>query len=1230
MKRLPFLISVAVIVLLVVAYTLAGFLLVPRLIVRHVPPYVKEQLKRRAEIGAVRFNPFLFKLEITHFRLQEADGRPILGFDRLFVDFEPTSLFRRAWTVADIELDAPRVDAILTRDGRLNLLDLLEAFPQSDPPRQPKAPRPVLLQHTVVRGGWLTFTDLTGRAPQTATMQPINVELRDITTVPERRGPYTIAATLVGGGVIGWDGEVSLFPLGSTGRLGLRGFPLATAWRFAQEGVTLAEPSGRLDGEVRYQLAYQDGAMSLKVEGVEVTVDGLVLTQRGDTGPLLALEKIRLAGARGDLVSRELTVPEIFVSRGRLSATVARDGTLNWQTLTVTPTVAATPSVEVTAAPPAAPPVAAPEARPWRVAVEKVRVEDVALSLVDRSRAAPIEVDVGGLTLGLSARIESGPGRLAATVDGVDLGLARVAVREPATPTTPLLSLDQVTLEGGRVDLQARQVTASRVALRGGSTAAVRAADGTLSLITKLGPADQGKPARPAAPASTSPRPVPGPKPWTVAVEKLDLVDHGIAITDQSVTPAVAVKLEGIKVNARGVRTDGNKPIAFDTSFGVAPGGRFTASGLVAPDGASAEAKLTLSRLALTPAQPYIGRSAAVTLRSGDVSTSGRLTYRRVADRAVVTYTGAADVDRVLIVQSADGERVLSWKSLHAETIRFGLAPDRLAIDEIRLSGLDGKIVIFKDRTLSLAQLMKPTGAAPPGPPAAPAGTPVAAPAAPPAAPPPPSPAPSPAPTFPVSIERVRLDEGSMDFADLSLVLPFATRIHALSGVVAGVGSDPGSRATVKLDGRVDEFGLVKVEGTLNPLQPKVFTDLAVVFRNVALMPLTPYSATFVGRRIVAGTLDLDLQYKIDRSVLAGENKVVVRRLQLGERVESPGVMRLPLDLAIAILSDSQGVIDLALPVRGNVDQPEFSYGALVWQALTNVITRIATAPFRALAGLFGGGGGAENVEAVAFEAGSDTVLPPEREKLKRVADVLGKRPRLKLTVHGRYEAKADGEALRSLQVRRELARHLEVKVNPGEDPGPVAFDRPKTQRALERLYAERGPDVKEFQATYEKTTGKKVERVNPVLVLLDRGAGDRAFYEALFRRLVETAPLAEAELTALGRRRGEATARTLKEGGRGPPTAWTWATPRRPTVPSATPCPRASSSAPLPGRKLRRLLIPGAGQPGVPFPPALVPSSPERVFRRITDCRAGALRAGIGDAWGGPRCLSGSRSSPA
>jgi hypothetical protein len=276
--------------------------------------------------------------------------------------------------------------------------------------------------------------------------------------------------------------------------------------------------------------------------------------------------------------------------------------------------------------------------------------------------------------------------------------------------------------------------------------------------------------------------------------------------------------------------------------------------------------------------------------------------------------------------------------------------------------------------------------------------------------------------------------------------------------------------------------------------------------------------------------MSLDLQYKIDHSALVGENKVVVQQLQLGERVESPGAMRLPLDLAIAILSDAEGRIDIALPVRGNVDRPEFSYGQLIWQALVTVITRVATSPFRALAGLMGGD--AESLQTIVFEPGSDTVQPPEREKLQRVAAVLGKRTRLKLTVHGGYEARADGEALRALRVRQDLAQRLGVKLKPGEDPGPVALDQARTQRMLEAVLTERSgaKAVEEFLTAYEKRTGTKAQRANPVLAFVGRGSPDRAFYEALFRRLVEIAPLTDAEVTALGQRRAEATARVLKE----------------------------------------------------------------------------------------------------
>jgi hypothetical protein len=204
------------------------------------------------------------------------------------------------------------------------------------------------------------------------------------------------------------------------------------------------------------------------------------------------------------------------------------------------------------------------------------------------------------------------------------------------------------------------------------------------------------------------------------------------------------------------------------------------------------------------------------------------------------------------------------------------------------------------------------------------------------------------------------------------------------------------------------------------------------------------------------------------------------------------------------------GRLDLALPVRGNVDHPQFSYGHLVWQALVNVITKVATAPFRALAGLFGGG--SDNVEAVVFEAGSDAVPPPEREKLKRVAEVLGKRPRLKLIVHGRYEAKATA---------RRCARFTCARIWP---------DRPKTQRALERLAAERGVGRQGVSGHLREDEREEGRARQP-------GAGDARPRRGRPRLLRGSLPspgrdrvTGRADLTALGRRRREATARAVKE----------------------------------------------------------------------------------------------------
>ena len=162
---------------------------------------------------------------------------------------------------------------------------------------------------------------------------------------------------------------------------------------------------------------------------------------------------------------------------------------------------------------------------------------------------------------------------------------------------------------------------------------------------------------------------------------------------------------------------------------------------------------------------------------------------------------------------------------------------------------------------------------------------------------------------------------------------------------------------------------------------------------------------------------------------------MVLNQFTLGERVEAPNAINLPLDLAIALLSDSEGKIDVAMPVSGNVDNPEFNYGHVIRQAIVNLITKIVTAPFRALGGLLGDKG--QQMDAIAFNPGSDRLLPPELKKLKKVSEALEKRPRLGLVVQGRFDPEVDGEALRTERVQRALAEEMGAKPAPDENPGP-------------------------------------------------------------------------------------------------------------------------------------------------------------------------------------------------
>jgi outer membrane protein OmpA-like peptidoglycan-associated protein len=308
----------------------------------------------------------------------------------------------------------------------------------------------------------------------------------------------------------------------------------------------------------------------------------------------------------------------------------------------------------------------------------------------------------------------------------------------------------------------------------------------------------------------------------------------------------------------------------------------------------------------------------------------------------------------------------------------------------------------------------------------------------------------------------------------------------------------------------------------------------------------------FAGYKIADGKISLDLQYKVRNSQLEGANQIVIDKLTLGERVDSPDAFKLPLELAIAILKDSDGRIDLGLPVSGSMDDPQFSYGALIWKAFTTLLTKIVTAPFRALGSMFGISG--EKLESINFDPGSDRLLPPEREKLKQVAQALSKRPQLKLSVPGQYSEAADGAALKARAVRVEIDKRAGVKVEAGEAPGPLDLSNRAVRGAMRDLYAERfgaaelDKQMKAAEGGAAAPAGGtaaadgKPEPAQEKLPILQRVgkmvqgepqvADATPFYHKLQERLEQNQPLESDALTQLGARRTSAILAALTEAG--------------------------------------------------------------------------------------------------
>ncbi len=999
---------------LIVAYLLFGWLVLPSILQTQAEKFIAGKTGHRLTMNRPEFNPVRISLHLSGLRLTQPDGEPLLAFRDLVVSMSAASIYRRAMVFDDIRLDGLEATAILQPDGRLNWSALIDALKGKEEKTASPLPR-LDIHHFVLSGARLDFADKRIVPVFTTRIEPMDMELTEISTLPDDRGQYKVSARTAFGARVAWHGEASLEPLSITGSFSVEDADISRLAGYFKDKLPIPPPSGLAGLSADYRLVYAGGKMELNLEHVAAKLAGLKLHGHRGSDPAVTVDTVEAKEGRFDLVKNSFTLGVLSVTDGKLDLHRAKAG-------------------------------------------------------------SPKALELGNLSF-----------------------------------------------EDIRVNLAAHQATLGRIAFKDGRVRLAKDDHGRIDIIEALQavlPPAQSAPVKKGKPVST-----PAETGWHYRVEKLELAGFNTVFRDESVKPAAELAFDDLVLSLEGVSEDLKKAVPLRTSFRVRGGGSFEAEGKVVPAGPTADIRLKLTELSLTPAQPYLSTAARLKLVRGRLSTEGRVTY----DAKGAGYHGSFALRDLLLNEADTGNLFLSWKSLGSR--EFEVTPAKLDIGELTISGLDTKLIIYKDKSVSIKNILRQPAAD-------------AAPVAP--APPVPPKEVEPTPPFLVNIDRLRVNGSEMDFADFSLALPFGTRIHDLHGIITGLSSRPGAPGQLELDGQVDDYGLARAVGQIDLLNPTDFMDLKVIFRNIEMTGLTPYSATFAGRKIASGKLSLDLQYKIHQHQLQGENQVVMDQLTLGERVESPEAKNLPLDLAIAILQDSDGRIDLGLPVSGSLDDPQFSYGGIIWKAIVNVFTKIATAPFRALGALFGGG---EKFENITFEAGQAKLTPPEREKLVQLAGAMSKRPNLSLEVHGVY-ADTDRVALQDRQLRRTVLEKSGQHVEGDNDPGPISTRQPKIQSALESMFSDAfgGGELAALKEGFrqanpgqleESKTGKVISRLSGLFhdkhplneqeVANLKGAD---FYGLLFERLRNKVVVGNERLLALATARGEFTATALRTAG--------------------------------------------------------------------------------------------------
>lgn len=730
--------------------------------------------------------------------------------------------------------------------------------------------------------------------------------------------------------------------------------------------------------------------------------------------------------------------------------------------------------------------------------------------------ALPLALRSGGL----GARCAWSYGREGTlAINGLGLGLRNLALVLPDAKD-PFLTLPAVDVRGVDLDLDARRVAVAEAVVTGGKAALTRLADGTVDLAAALATSESGdKEAGDAEPAASAPKDAADAtdeKAWAVSLGRAVVDGLRVRFTDRAAPGGETVlDATGLKASVQGWALGAVDPLPVALSLGLA-GGSVAVDGELALSPLSIKGAVDVSGLNLRPFAGYLPAKVSLTPK-GELAVKGGYIFEAASDDRPLNaaFTGSVALAGLSGTDGRTGPEVAGMERLDVRGLDFNLEPLEITVSGLTLEQPTLRLVREADGRMNLARLL----GAPPPPPAgaenatlADAGSgPVAAPAAAPESVAEPAAEQGGEPPFRrLALGEFALTRGLVTFRDLTLDPAFASELNDLEVRVSGLSMPGDVAARVTASAMQDGQAPVSVDGTMGMAGDDMQIDLRLLMDNYGLTRVSPYSLRYVAHAIERGKLSLDIGVRVEGPVLDMDNVMRFGQLAFGPRQDVPGAADVPLGLAMALLADGEGNMDLDVPVQGRLDDPQFRLGKVIFKAVMNLIWKVVTSPFALIGNIFGGGGG-EDLDQVAFRPGLAGLPPQAQGKLETLTKALTERPRLKLEITGRADPAVDGPALADYRLDQAVRRAAM------DDMGQDAPASPEEMRFEPGQYEEYLREVYE-DAPMDKEEGFLGPKEMPVAVM-----------EALLKEHYAATP---ADLDQLARERAGAVRDGLVRGG--------------------------------------------------------------------------------------------------